>query len=171
MRPFQLFGLCTVSALALAAALTVGEAKVGAVAAGINPQGRPKNFKEGEVNGYAVWHDKKGWHLRTTTKKHEHHFRGQITVEGGTFAKAHSFHLEKEGRLEDHWKLGKKRRTLTFDFKTDKGIDGINFTVGKKATAIRFALHVDGKNEPARVRIGSAGVRPGQIPFELAAHP
>ena len=76
-----------------------------------------------------------------------------------------------EGRLEDHWKLGKKRRTIVFDFKTDKGIDGINFTVGKKAKLIRFALHVDGKNEPARVRIGAAGARPPQIPFDLVAHP
>jgi hypothetical protein len=171
MRPLKLFGLCTASALALALALSGGGAKGGAVAAGINPQGKPKNFKEGKVTGYAVWHSKKGWHLRTTTRKREHHFRGHIRVEGGTLVKVHSFHLEKEGRLEDHWKVGPKRHTITFDFKTDKGIDGINFTVNKKATLIHFALHIDGKNEPERVFIGSAGARPGQIPFDLPAHP
>src|SRR5262249_31200939 len=131
MRPLRLFGLCALSVLALAVAVTVGG---GAGGAGIKPPGQPKNFKKRKVTRYAVWHDKNGWHLRTTTKKREHHFRGHITVEGGTLGKVHSYHLEKEGRLEDHWKVGPKRHTVTFDFKTDKGIDGINFTVGKKAT-------------------------------------
>jgi hypothetical protein len=172
MRPLKRFGLCTVSALALAIALAAGGgAEGGAGAAGINPQGHPKNFKEGKVTGYAVWHSKKGWHLRTTTRKREHQFRGHIRVEGGTVVKIHSYHLEKEGKLEDRWKVGPKRHTITFDFKTDKGIDGINFTVSKKAMRIRFDLHVDGKNEPGHVFVGSAGIHPDQIPFELVAHP
>jgi hypothetical protein len=172
MRRFQLFSLCTASAVALAVALSVGgNAGGGEPGLGINPQGKPKDFKEGNVKSYAVWHSKKGWHLRTTTKMYEHNFRGRITVEGGTFVQVHSFQLEKTGKLADYWKLGPKRHNLTFDFKTDKGIDGVNFTLSSEAKRIRFDLYIDGKHEPMRVFIGQAGAHPPEIPFTLRAHP
>jgi hypothetical protein len=172
MRRFRLFGLCTASVVAFAIALTAGGgAQGGAPGIGINPQGKPKGFKEGNVKSYAIWHSKKGWHLRTTTRMFEHTFRGHVTVEGGTFVQVHSFQLEKEGKLADYWKLGPKRHNLTFDFKTDKGIDGINFRVSKGAKVIRFNLHIDGKHERGRVFIGAAGAHPPEIPFVLRAHP
>jgi hypothetical protein len=170
MRRYQRLGLCAVSALALT---LVGSSNGGAPGGGldINPQGRPTAFKEGKRTAYAVWHTKKGWRLRTTTKAREHHFKGSIHVEGGTFTAAHSRHLEKEGRLADEWKMGPEKHTIVFDFKTDKGIDGINFRVSKSAKRIRFNLRIDGKHEPERILIGAAGTHPSDDPFTLQAHP
>jgi len=173
MRRLRLLGFCALAALALALG---GGAEGGAPEkkgqdSKINPQGRPKAFKEGKHTAYAVWHTKKGWRLRTTTKAREHHFKGSITVEGGTFVKIHSHHLEKTGELADHWKVGPKRHTVTFDFKTDKGLDGINFTVSEAAKAIRFNLHIDGKHERERILIGAGNHHPQHDPFTLRAHP
>jgi hypothetical protein len=137
----------------------------------LDPRGKPKQFDKGNLTGYAVWHSPKGWHLRTTTDTKKHRFRGTITVEGGTFGKIHSSHLEKEGRLEDHWKVGPKRHQLNFEFDTNKGIDGVDFTVAKEADLIRFDLHIDGKEAPGRTFVGSDGDHPRGMPFHLLAHP
>src|SRR5262249_17263996 len=75
----------------------------------IDPIGEPKGFKAGEPARYAVWAKKGAWHLRTTTAKKEHNFRGKIHVEGGTIDFIQSVHLEEKGKYEDHWKLGPKR--------------------------------------------------------------
>jgi len=71
----------------------------------IDAAGEPKQFQKGELTGFAVWHGKKRWHLRTTTKKAKHHFKGHIHVEGGTLESISSSHLEDKGKLEDHWKV------------------------------------------------------------------
>jgi hypothetical protein len=172
MRRFRLLGFCALGALALTLA---GGADGGAPGQGfdstINPQGRPTAFKEGKRTAYAVWHSKQGWRLRTTTRAREHHFTGTVTVEGGTFKKIHSHHLEKTGELADHWKVGPKRHTVRFDFKTDKGLDGINFTVTASAKAIRFNLRIDGKHERERILIGAGNHHPNNDPFLLRAHP
>jgi hypothetical protein len=173
MRSYHKLSLfAAVGALFLGAALASGGGTAAGPPAPIDPEGRPKKFHEGQVTGYAVWHHhKEGWRFRTTTKKREHHFRGSITVEGGTITHAHSYHLEKTGKLQDHWQLGPKRHTIHFDFRTDRGLDGINFRVSKDAVAIRFNLHIDGKHERHHIFIGHASAHPQQDPFLLVAHP
>ncbi|HKB39767.1 MAG TPA: hypothetical protein VKD72_25245 [Gemmataceae bacterium] len=133
--------------------------------------GEPRDFHRGETVRYALWHDQHGWHLRTTTREKKHGFKGTIEVEGGTLERVHSFRLEKEGRLADHWKLGPQHRCVTFDFETDGGIDGINFRVSKEAKSLRFNLHIDGKHERERIYIGQGGQHPRNDPFTLPAHP
>ncbi len=133
--------------------------------------GHPTHFKRHEVTGYAIWHNGKHWHIRTTTKKRMHHFKGSITVEGGTFTRAHGHDLEKTGALADFWTMGPKKHTIRFDFKTDRGIDGIDFHVSKEAKLIRFNLHQDGEHRPHHVWIGHGNHHPHAIPFELVAHP
>jgi hypothetical protein len=138
----------------------------------IDPTGKPKGFQKGESVRYAIWHDKHSWHLRTTTAKREHHFKGHLRIEDGHFTKIHSFDLEKTGKLADHWSLDEpKRQDLRFDFKTDRGLDGIDFHVSKSATFIHFNLHIDGKVHDQRVFIGSKGQHPRHNPFKLVAHP
>jgi hypothetical protein len=136
-----------------------------------DPAGKPRQFDAGEVTGYAVWHGKKGWHLRTTTKKRQHHFKGSIEVAGGTIESIHSHHLEAEGKLQDHWKVGPKRHVVAFDFKTDEGTDGIDFTVSKDAKGVQFHLHSDGQDRPNHVWIGQRGEHPERMPFWLHAPP
>lgn len=156
----------------LAAACLVGIASVGAddKVKAIDPQGKPA-FEAGSGDLYAVWHDKHGWHLRTTTAKKQHRFRGTIKVDGGSIVKIHSHHLEKEGRLEDHWKVSKDKKEVVFDFETDKGIDGIGFHLSKEAKHVRFNLHIDGKHQAGKILIGHGKHHPQHDPFTLPAHP
>jgi hypothetical protein len=139
--------------------------------AAVNPRGEPAGFHKGLPACYAVWHDGRGWHLRTTTTGKKHRFRGRIEVQGGVLEAVHSFHLEKSGKLADHWKLHPKKHALTFDFETDNGIDGIAFRVSPKAKSIHFNLHIDGKHQAGRIFVGRAGHHPLRDPFTLAAHP
>src|SRR5215213_7168840 len=88
----------------------------------LNPEGEPKGFDAGDMTDYAVWHNASGWHLRTTTGGKKHRFHGRIHVRGGTITQAHSFHLEKQGKLQDHWRLAEKRHELVFDFHTEKDV-------------------------------------------------
>src|SRR5262245_27632940 len=42
-------------------------------------QGQPERLHAGATDGYYVWHDKYGWHLRTTTPQRSPHlFTGRI---------------------------------------------------------------------------------------------
>ncbi|HYT90560.1 MAG TPA: hypothetical protein VEL76_17770 [Gemmataceae bacterium] len=178
MRSWKVLGLALLAAAVLmlgtdsssSVAQTKGKGKKQPPAA-IDSQGVPPEFHKGEHTGFFIWHGAKGWHLRTTTRAKEHRFHGTITVEGGTFLHVHPHDLEKGGRLADHWKLGPKKHTLTFDFKTDRGVDGIDFHVAKDATAIHFRLHFNGKHQREHIFIGHNGVNPPSDPFTLVAHP
>jgi hypothetical protein len=146
-------------------------AKPGTGVGPLDPIGEPKGFHKGDTVRYAIWHNDRGWHLRTTTARKERQFKGHIRVEGGVFERIHSHDLEKEGRLADWWRVGPKRHEVTFDFKTERGIDGIDFRVSKSAKRIRFDLHIDGRPEPGRVFVGNFNQHPVQNPFDLPAHP
>jgi hypothetical protein len=154
--------------LGLAAiALTIG----GAVYAQgtIDPQGRPDHTKAGAPEHYALWHSKDGWHLRTMTKEHEHHFKGHIEVKGGEIEEVKPVKLEHN----DHWKA--EGTKITFDFSTKGGEDGIDWKVkGGKETMLEFSLHI-GEKDPTfvadRIHIGKENAHPASDPFELPAHP
>jgi hypothetical protein len=137
----------------------------------IDPNGEPKSFKDKDTERYAVWHSKTGWHIRTTTAKVEHRFTGKIVVEGGIFEGVEPVHLEDKGKFRDWWKVGAKDREMIIDFKTDRGIDGINFQLSKDAKLIRFNLDIDGKHQKHLIYVGKNGIHPDADPFELIAHP
>lgn len=59
---------------------------------------------------------------------------------------------------------------ITFDFHTDKDVDGIHFRVTKEAKAIRFHLHFNGKEQMEHILIGHEGHHPLHNPFALVAH-
>src|SRR6476660_7791070 len=92
----------------------------------INPAGEPKQFAQGMNAMYAVWHNKNGWHFRMTTAKKERRFSGLISVKDGEFVKVTSHNLELVGPKNDRWLVSPDNRALKFDFRTDKGVDGIN---------------------------------------------
>lgn len=161
------FGLLALFAVVAQPALSQDKKKKGP----IDPNGEPKGFHAGETARYAVWHSKRGWHVRTTTAGKKHHFTGKIHVDGGTIESIHSAHLEAKGKLQDHWKVNAARNTVEFDFRTDSGVDGIDFTVSASAKTIRFNLHIDGKQPEERIYIGQKGQHPRDDPFTLPAHP
>ena len=161
---------CLLGSATVAAALWLGNDAQGGGT--ISPKGEPAGFKAGLSERYAVWYGKNGWHLRTTTAKTLNAFKGVITVTGGTFASAYSYKLEKSGKLADHWSLDMPdKQRLAFNFKTDKGVDGITFKFSPNATKVTFELYVNEAHQPKLVYIGSAGAHPSAIPFSFPATP
>src|SRR5690348_5214171 len=62
----------------------------------LNPEGQPKNLKEGESHRYYIWKDDKGWHVRTTTGQNKHFFVGSITAVNGKIQNYGTFQLENK---------------------------------------------------------------------------
>ena len=140
----------------------------------IDPTGRPENTHAGAAEHYAVWHDHDGWHIRTMTKEHEHHFKGKVECKGGEMEAVHGKGLEGKGAQADHWKVGPHLHELVFDFSTKGGEDGIDFKVDGKDATLSFDLEI-GEKEPKaeldRIFIGKAGAHPTENPFTFPAHP
>ncbi len=137
----------------------------------INPMGEPLQFFPGRPAMYAVWHNVTGWHLRVTTAKQFRRFHGSIDVVDGTFSKVVTHVLEPVSPKHDRWRWGPGGNNIAFDFRTDRGVDGIHFQVSKEAKFLRFNLNLDGQTALDRVFIGLKGTHPNADPFYLPAHP
>ncbi len=138
--------------------------------------GKPENYEGGKAASFAVWHEDGKWHLRTTTAKKEHHFKGTITVKGGKVTELHGVKTEKRGDKKDRFVLGPEKHRIAFEFQTDEGEDGIDFDVTKEADSIVWDLEIGGekgiaKHDKARVFVGKKGQHPDELPFETKAHP
>lgn len=101
--------------------------------------------------GYYVWHDARGWHLRTTTpQRSPHPFTGTI-VSSGDITVVHQY--KDEGR--DTVTVNGNR--LTFSFVTYNGVDGLDFTVGC-TRAVSFSLKASSRLvSPSRIWLGRGG--------------
>ena len=171
----QIFGilalaglLATMSGLSFSADTKNGKANDGVV----NNWDKPKNFAVGKSNGYWIWFDNGEWHFRTTGGgKGAHHFVGEIEVIGGQFNQVQGIKGEKGGKLEDKYAFNAKKNMIKFNFKTDEGVDGIDFTVNKAADNLRFNLSMDGKSNAGNIRIGKDGDHPPDGTFTTSAHP
>jgi hypothetical protein len=117
-----------------------------------------------------VWRDRDGWHLRTTSDKRPHQFKGQVRVEGGQFEKVSSYRGEKIAPAA-HWKLQKNKQELTFDFRSGERLDGIRFRVSPNALQVMFTLQIDGSDQPGVVYIGRRNQFPEVLPMVLPARP
>jgi hypothetical protein len=139
----------------------------------IDPRGKPMGTHEGAVERYAVWQDEGGWHIRTTTKEYEHHFRGVIEVRVGEFVQLRGYKLEHRGPQRDLFIEGPEHHVINFDFSTKGSIDGLDFRVKGREPMLSFTLTIgerDPKFEPGRIFIGKMGAHPSSNPFEIPAH-
>jgi len=139
----------------------------------INPHGKPANTAAGKVEHYALWKDDDGWHIRTTTKEYDHHFRGVIEVKGGEFEKLKPYRLEHKGPVKDLFIEGPEHHVINFDFSTKGSIDGLDFHVKGNEPMLSFTLMLGEKEpkfDPARIFIGKNGAHPSASPFQLPAH-
>lgn len=138
----------------------------------VNNWDKPKNFSIGKINSYWIWFDDGEWHFRTTGGgKGAHHFAGEIEVVGGQFNQIKGLKGEKGGKLEDKFTFNGKKTSIKFNFKTDEGVDGIDFTVNNAADKLKFNLSMDGKSIPGNIRIGKDGDHPPDGTFTTSAHP
>jgi hypothetical protein len=105
-------------------------------------QGQPERLHAGSTDGFYVWHDRYGWHLRTTTpQKSPHVFTGRI-VSSDNIKSVTMVRDEKDDRISI------SGHTLSFRFVTYAGIDGVNFTVGC-TNSVAFDLKQGGNRIPA----------------------
>jgi hypothetical protein len=125
-------------------------------------ENRPRIFREGETHRYFFWHDREGWHLRTTTARERHHFEGEITAEGGSIRDLRGYSLEHN----DWLKVSQENRRISFDLSTEAGIDGFDFRTD--ARELRVQLLMDGKERPEHIFIGANSVNPDTLPFVIS---
>ena len=139
----------------------------------IDPRGKPVGTHEGAVERYAVWQDDGGWHVRTTTREYEHHFRGVIEAKGGEFVQVKGYKLEHKGPQRDLFIEGPEHHVINFDFSTKGSVDGLDFRVKGREPKLSFTLTIGEKEpkfEPGRIFIGKMGAHPSSNPFEVPAH-
>ncbi len=125
-------------------------------------RGAPRGLQPGHPEALWVWHDDdgSGWHVRSTTHSQRHRFSGRVWVADGSVANVNPSRLEFRDRLH----IGP--RFVEFDFETDGGIDGFDFrSIGAKC--VHFALFVDGRGDPGKVKVGAGEAHPRHHVFTL----
>ncbi len=158
--------------------------------------GKPE-FKEGKDMGYFVWREGDTWKLRWTTTGAMRHFTGHVTAEGGELKSLKRIDVETERkvirpghapriavgprgrvyrrggappvvaeRTQDKFEKAGDRR-INFDARTDDDIDGFDFKVDDRVTALRFMLEINGKAMPRTVETGRNNQHPPNVPFEV----
>jgi hypothetical protein len=134
--------------------------------------GKPGDFGPGKVNAFWIWYDDGIWHFRTTGGgKGRHRFNGRIDVIGGKLIALKGKTGEYGGKNVDQFVFNGAGTTIAFDFRTDEGVDGLNFAVSPGAGGLRFTLAFDGDNSPKHIRVGKAGDHPRDAVFTVPAHP
>jgi hypothetical protein len=124
--------------------------------------GKPDAFNPGHSNGYFIWQDGKGLHLRTTTPGVEHVFSGTISTDG-TFENV----FGKSRGADDSFHVNGDHDKITFKFTSTGGSDGIDLHVSD-GSYVGFKLSMDEEDvDPANIFIGHDGWHPGSYKFTL----
>jgi hypothetical protein len=149
--------------VAALAALT-GIALIGGVALAWtgHVEGQPASFSAGGTDGYYVWHDANGLHLRTTDSAGTFHYTGVLRT-NGTFVSVTPVKLDPADNLE----VLDGGKTIKFQFVTHQGIDGVDFEVSG-GSKVRFSLERDSAAiDPANIFLGTAAVHPKHSSFVI----
>lgn len=137
-----------------------------------DPKGMPTGFKAGLSSRFAIWYDNDGWHVRVTTASALTAFTGLIEPKDGKIVnlKLVSGTTGKKGG--DLPGLGRDTKSIDMNNEISKGLlNGYDFKLDDKVTAIKFDLKVAGKAEPSMIFIGAKGARPKEAVFYLPANP
>lgn len=128
---------------------------------GPSPVGRPSLFHIGAPEAYWIWHDKGGYHVRTTTAHRSHVFAGTVTLPFEKFSLIERFSLAHK---DDY--VRKAGNRIDFSFASDRNVDGFDFwaTWPHEAT---FHLMIDGNAATNRVYIGLYNAHPAHDPFSI----
>jgi hypothetical protein len=135
---------------------------------GIDVEGRP-NFDAGDSGAAYIWHDNDGWHLRTTDAvPGSHHYSGTISVSpDATVTSLQPVMLEPNDHV---WVTSK---VIHYDFTTQTGIDGFDFTVSSCAgsrehEALEYALDYNGREQDiSRIKLGPNQAHPLFATFDV----
>jgi hypothetical protein len=147
-----------------------------ALAADLDPEGRPKQFEKGKHTLFAVWEEDGVWNLRTSTKSPEKgkmaktQFTGRVKINGDKLIDGKFQGLEKKAKATDaDWvEMHADGKGFDFQFTTfNTNTDGVTFKVGSKAESITFKLMTAGDADPKRVLVGKQGDRPDKGEFTI----
>jgi len=158
MRRFAKAGTLLALAAAMSASVMLPASAAGEAAARCDEghwpatvQGKPATFEKGGRAGYYVWHDSRGWHLRTTTpQRSPHPFTGTIVSSG-------DIKLVRQFRDEGRDAVTVRGNTLRIKFVTYAGVDGVDFKAGC-TRSLSFSLKAyDRLVSPSRIWFGARG--------------
>lgn len=125
-------------------------------------QGDPDNMGDDAPQGYYVWHNDNGWHIRTHGPDEEHHFTARLHTDG-VFTGVDPMHFEDV----DRYAVTDGGHTLTVNFRTFDRWDGVNFRVAG-GDCLRFNLQLNGEEIPTdSIFLGDSGRHPDSDPFRV----
>jgi hypothetical protein len=117
-------------------------------------------------NGYFIWHDNSGLHLRTADKGRydgRHVFTGVIRTDG-KFINIDDRQTERG----DHIWVSRDRDTINFRLSSDRGLEGLDFRI-RGGEHVSFELYMDGKRIDRKdIFLGNNGRHPKSSKFSLA---
>ncbi len=119
--------------------------------------GRPE-FVPGLTEGYWIWQDSGGWHLRTTSDL-PRRFHGELEPVGGAISSVRAVGGAPEPQV------GGGGDRIVFDWQAEGGERGIDWIASSGCT--RFQLYIDGDPRPTRVFLGGPSDSPDVIPFAV----
>jgi hypothetical protein len=156
----SLFQRIVVAGIGVAAGLALfGGA---ALAWGERVEGMPTSFQAGAADGYYIWHDGGGWHVRTTDSSGVFVYSGTLRTDG-TFDDVAL--AQPEGA--DQVQLLDGGHALQFQLRTHEHIDGVDFRVDG-GTGVVFHLEQNGQPiSTSSIFLGQSNVNPVHDPFEV----
>ncbi|GAB3659786.1 hypothetical protein GCM10027589_21110 [Actinocorallia lasiicapitis] len=127
-------------------------------------QGRPVKLHAGSRSGTYLWHDKRGFHVRVTHKRHDKRvYRGSLTSDK-QFVNIKAVKLEKVDKL---W-LSIDKKTLYFQLNNHGLIDGFDFRLACGTTLTVADLKIGDRTLPKRqVYLGKWRQHPAHVPFTV----
>jgi hypothetical protein len=156
--------------------------------------GRPA-FAEGIDLSYYIWREGDKWLVRWTTKGPNRKFTGSVVAESGELHDLRRIDLDEERKVlypgrAPHVYVGPRGRArvgggrapvvverkqdriekdgdhrIVFAAITSNDIDGFNFKVDKKVTALRFILEINGRQMAQKVEFGKDNQKPSALPL------
>ncbi len=148
-----------IAALAAGAALATGCTAARGVGAPAPLAAGRAEYMPGLGEGYWIWQDSDGWHLRTTSTL-PRRFHGAVEAVG----RADLDRVRPVGGASAEVAGG--GRTILFSWGSAGGSErGFDWT--NPSGCNRFALYVDGDPNPLAVFLGGTGENPSRIPFAL----
>lgn len=124
-------------------------------------QGWPLRLDNPGANGWFLWHDRDGLHIRTTTPAPKDHVFTAVLTTDGTFADVRKVRLEGA----DDIAVLQNGHVLVVKFHTYNGVDGVDFRIAG-GSGLRLRLDEAGSLvPPSHIFMGRYGVHPADNPF------
>ena len=119
------------------------------------PEGRPA-FRAGAPEGYWIWQDRLGWHLRATSAA-PHRFHGLVESPDGSVSQVKAVGTSRG--------LSPGQDAIAFDWESSGGEHGFDWATSDGCA--RFDLYIDDDPRPLAVFLGGAKETPARMPFAV----